>query len=178
MWPILVNKYVLGGLAIAALALFLYHAKESYDEDRRAEGRAPVEEALIRHKAEAAAKLSAKIKENEQREAADQARAVTSQKDYDYALKKLVDDRDRYRANGLRFQADRSRFCSGSAGSQTSPGTGTPENATAVAGVQNAPREAVSVSLPTVIADGLRKMADEADELAIWAKSCHAFVNR
>lgn len=178
MWALLLNRYVLGGLAIAALALFLYHAKENYDEARRAEGRAPIEAAVTRLKAEAAAKLSAKIKENEQREAADQARAVTSQKDYEYAIKKLVADRDRYRANGLRFQTNRSGFCGSGAGSEASTSAGTPENATAMAGVQDENRKIIQVILPDYISAELRKIADEADMLSVWAKSCFIYVNK
>ncbi len=166
MWMLLLNRYVLGGIALIALAFYLHHAKGPYDDARRSEGAAPYIAAIAAQKAEAATQLAAKIAENAAREKADALRAITNQKEYDDALKKLAADRDKYRADGLRFKADRGGICGGGAGKET----GTSAGAT-----QDVP---VEVRIPYETGKALRELADEADRLAVWGRSCFQFVNK
>jgi len=164
-WGLLLNRYVFGALALIALFVLLVQEKSRYDDRRREEGAAPYITAIAKQKAAATAELSAKIAENVAREEADRLRSITNQKDYDDVLKKLTVDRDKYRADGLRFQADRRGVCGDSAGGQASSSAGATEAVS------------VEVRIPDAIGADLRKLADDADELAAWGKSCFAFVN-
>jgi len=162
-WSLLLNRWVLGALAFAALVAFLAYQKGSYDDRRRAEGATPYITAIAAQKAEAAAQLSAAISQNARREEADRQRAITNQKDYDESLKALVDSNRKY-AGQLR---DPGRRDGGRCpGSEASPRTGT---------VEVVP---VGGRISDEAGAFLRQLADDADRLAVWAKSCHAFVNR
>ena len=162
-WSLLLNRWVLGALAFAALVAFLAYQKGSYDDRRRAEGATPYITAIAAQKAEAAAQLSAAISQNARREEADRQRAITNQKDYDESLKALVDSNRKY-AGQLR---DPGRRESGSCpGSEARTGSGA---------VEVVP---VGGRISDEAGAFLRQLTDEADRLAVWAKSCHAFVNR
>ena len=169
-WTLLLNRYVLGALAIAALVAFLAYQKGAYDDRRREEGAAPYITAIVKQKEEAAAQLSEKINENARREEADRQRAITNQKDYDAILsdyqKRLADADAKRRADGLRFNVERRGVCGDSAGSQASASAGA---------TQDVPLE---IRIPDATANALFTLAIEADELRVWAKSCHAFVNQ
>ena len=162
-WSLLLNRWVLGALAFAALVAFLAYQKGSYDDRRRAEGATPYITAIAAQKAEAAAQLSAAISQNARREEADRQRAITNQKDYDESLKALVDSNRKY-AGQLR---DPGRRDGGRCpGSEARARTGT---------VEVVP---VGGRISDEAGAFLRQLTDEADRLAVWAKSCHAFVNR
>lgn len=167
-WLKLLDPYrwlIAGGLALS-LVVAGWAWKGHYDEARRAEGAAPYIAAIAKQKAEAAAQLAAKIAENAKREEVDRQRALTNQKEWDNERKKLIADRDQYRANSLRFKADRGGICGDSAGKEGGSSPGATQDVS------------VEVRLPYEIGKALRSLMDEADELAIWGKSCHAFVNK
>lgn len=159
-------KWLIGIALVAALSGGAWYAKGVYDDNRRAEGAAPYIAAIAAQKAEAATQLAAKIAENAAREKADALRAITNQKDYDDALKKLAADRDKYRADGLRFKADRGGICGDSTGKEAGASAGA---------TQDVP---VEVRIPYETGKALRELADEADRLAVWGRSCFQFVNK
>lgn len=176
-WGILLNKYVLGGIAIAFLLFFLHHAKETYDESKRQEGRAPLEAAIAKQKQEAAAQLLAKVKENELREAQDRQKAVDSERNYREKLSDYEKKLAATRANSLRFAADRSRTCGDGPGKEGSTSTGATKDVSVEGGVPDEIRAPLVIELPADIAAGAKALMVEADRLAIWGESCFKRVN-
>ena len=173
-WSLLLNRWVLGALAFAALVAFLAYQKGSYDDRRRAEGATPYITAIAAQKAEAAAQLSAAISQNARREEADRQRAITNQKDYDESLKALVDSNRKY-AGQLR---DPGRRDGGRCpGSEASPRTGATQDVPVGGRISDAPREVLQ-PISDEAAKFLRKEADLADKITLWGKACNAFVNR
>lgn len=159
MWTLLLNRYVLGGLAIAALIGFLAYQKHGYDNRLRAEGAAPYIAAIEKQKVEAQALLDSEIAKNTalSKQWAEYARKA----DDDYA-KQIADiARARNAADGVRFY-DPGRRQGGSC-----PPAGTKD-----AGVSKDPASASELS--PELTTFLKSEATRADTAATYAVKARA----
>ena len=159
------NPWVLLGALVSALALA---AGGYYYGGKHADAAWTV--TIAAQKLDAAMQLADVIRKHSIEEAADRQRAITNQKDYDAKLseyqKRLADSDAKRRADGLRFNVERRGVCGDSAGKETGTSAGTVES------VQ------LEIRIPDAIGKALFDLASEADQLAIWGKSCFDFVNK
>lgn len=159
MWTLLLNRYVLGGIAIAALIGFLAYSKHGYDERRRAEGAAPYIAAIEKQKVEAKALLDSEIAKNTalEKQWVEYARKA----DDDYA-KQIADIRNRGNAaRGVRLYG-----CGQDSGSPAPAGkdAGSPQDAPTAG------------QLSARTTEFLVAQATRADEVHAYALTCHEYV--
>ncbi len=159
MWTLLLNRYVLGGLAIAALVGFLAYQKGNYDDRRRAEGAAPLLAAIEKQKVEAQALLDSEIAKNTalSKQWAEYARKA----DDDYA-KQIAD----IRARGNSARGVRLYGCGPSGGSPAASGKDSGESQDSATAGQLSDRTT----------QFLVAQATRADEVHTYAVTCHEYV--
>jgi hypothetical protein len=161
MWTLLLNRYVLGGLAIAALIGFLAYQKHGYDNRLRAEGAAPYIAAIEKQKVEAQALLDSEIAKNTalSKQWAEYARKA----DDDYA-KQIADIRARGNsARGVRLY---DAGCGQGGSSTATSGKDTGESKDASTAGQLSDRTT----------QFLVAQATRADEVHAYAVTCHEYV--
>jgi activator of HSP90 ATPase len=162
MWTLLLNRYVLGGLAIAALIGFLAYEKHGYDNRLRLEGAGPFVRIIQEQKAQAKALLDSEIAKNAalSKQWAEYARKA----DDDYA-KQIADIRARGNsARGVRL------YDAGCGQSSSSPATGKDSTTSTESAASTG-------ELSSRVSEFLVAQATRADELYAYALACHRFVN-
>ena len=161
MWTLLLNRYVLGGLAIAALIGFLAYEKHGYDNRLRLEGAGPFVRIIEIQKAQAKALLDSEIAKNTalSKQWAEYARKA----DDDYA-KQIADIRARGNsARGVRLY-DAGGCGQGSSTHSSGKDTGEPKDASTAGQLSDRTTEF------------LVAQATRADEVHAYAVTCHEYV--
>lgn len=155
-------KYLLYAAMIAAFIGGVVHEKHSYDDRRKEEGAAPYREAIEKQKREAELVLAAEIAKNKAISEGWINYARSSDNEY---TKEIAAIRASVNVgSGVRF-TDPGRRPSGGCPAAPASSAGAPQDAPA------------SGQLSGEASAFLRSEAARADELVVWAKSCHAYAN-